>query len=255
MSTWTKKWIALAVSIACCLGVASAQETRDAAAVAAYRAGDMREARARWLDVLNAEPRIEGDERARVLYNLGNVAFREEHTAEAVGWFTASLRLRPRDADTWTNLERARRAAQLEPADRGDLGATVRRLLTSFTVAESHWLALLGLAGLAAALGFEALRGGRTGRWFALGGVGFAALMSAPCLHGKWTRLDRPAIVVEESKALVRSEPRNDAAVVGEAALGAEVEMVDALPGWTKIRLSDGEEGWVGERAVFSLLR
>ncbi len=253
-------WIVLVAAVCACSLSARAQaasrpEPRDATAVAAYRAGDLAAAREGWLAVLAAEPRVEGDERARILYDLGNLAFREEHTAEAVGWFTASLRLRPRDADTWTNLERARRAAELEPADRGDLGATVRRLLTAFTRSESHWLTLIGLVGFGAALAFEALRGGRTARWLVLGGAGFAALCAAPALHTAWTRVDHPALVVEDGKALVRSEPRNDAAVVGEAALGTEVETIDALPGWAKVRLGDGTEGWVGERAVFALVR
>jgi hypothetical protein len=163
--------------------------------------------------------------------------------------------LRPRDGDTWTNLERARRQAELDPADRGDLKATVRRLLTSFTPSESNWLALFGLGAWGLTLAFEALRGGRAARWCAIGGAGFALLLAAPCIHGAVTRVDRPVLVVEDVKTLVRSEPRADAAVIAEAALGTEVEAIDALPGWTKIRVDDGSEGWVRASAVFDLVR
>ena len=233
----------------------AATTPRDAAAVAAYRAGDLENARTQWLQVLAAEPRIEGDERARVLFDLGNVAYRQGRTLESVGWYTAALRLRPRDADTWANLEHARREAKLEPADRGDFKATLRLLLSTLTPSESRLLALGGLLAWAMALAFEALRGGRAGRWLAIGGAGLALLASAPWLHGAWTHVDRPALVVEQVKALVRSEPRTDAAVVSEAPAGAEVVVVDHLPAWTKIRLADGTEGWVAAAAVFALAR
>ncbi|MCY2961131.1 MAG: SH3 domain-containing protein [Planctomycetota bacterium] len=234
---------------------AYAQESRDAEAIAAYRAGDLARARESWTRVLAAEPRVAGDERARILHNLGNLAFREGRVLESVGWFSASLRLRPRDADTWSNLEHARREAKLDPADRGDLGATLRRLLSAFTPSEARLLALGGLCAWAAALAFEALRGGRTARWFALGGAAFALLLASPWVHGVVTRVDRPALVVEEGKALVRSEPRTEAAVVAEAAAGSEVEEVDALPGWSKIRTAEGLEGWVAATSTFGLAR
>ena len=238
------------------LGVAArAADARDAAAVAAYRAGDLAAARAGFVAALDAEPRPAGPERARLLANLGNVAFREGAVLESVGWYTASLRLRPRHGDTWANLEHARRKAGLEPADRGDLRATVERLLGAFTPGEARWLALVGIAGLAAALLFEALRGGRIGRWTAAGGAGFALLLSSPSLHGAWTSRDAPALVVTEGSARVRSEPRADAAVVAEVPAGAEVEVTDALPGWVKIDAGEGNSGWVGQRDVFRLDR
>jgi len=227
----------------------------DVGAISAYRAGDLAAARAEWTTLLDAEPRLAGPERARILANLGNVAFREGKVLESVGWFTSSIRLRPRDADTWANLEHARRVAKLEPADRGDLGATVQRVLGAFTPSESRLLALVGLIGLGAGLAYEALRGGRTGRWLALGGSAFALLTAAPWIHDVSTRSDSPGLVVEEGQALVRSEPRTDAAVLAEAAAGDDVDMLDSLPGWTKVRISDGNEGWVETGEVFALER
>ncbi len=226
----------------------------DAAAVAAYRAGDLVSARSGWLAALE-NPRVRGAERARILYDLGNVAFREDKKLEAVGWYSAALRLRPRDADTWANLEHARREAGLEPADRGDLTATLRRLLTAFDPTEARTLALAGLALLAAALGYEALRGGRLARWLALAAFGGALVLSAPCAR-HWLAGDAdPLLVVEEGQAPVRSEPRGDAAVIAEAPAGSQVERLDTLPGWVKVRAADGAEGWVGDKAVFALRR
>ena len=227
----------------------------DSAAVAAYRNGDLARARAEWTALLAPEKGLEGHERARILYDLGNVAFREGHALEAVGWYTASLRLRPRDADAWANLEHARREAQLPPADRGDLRATLDRLLGAFTSAEARLLAFGGLLAWAATLAFEALRGSRATRWFARGGALFALVLAAPWLHGVWTRTAHPHLVVEEGHAVVRSEPRADAAVVAEVSAGEAVEGLDALPSWVKVRAPDGTEGWVGATSVFALER
>jgi len=228
---------------------------RDAAAVAAYRGGDLVRARAEWTDLLASQHGLEGRERARILYDLGNVAFRQGHPLEAVGWYTSSLRLRPRDADTWANLEHARREAELPPADRGDLHATLYRLLGAFTSGEARLLALAGLLAWATTLVLEALRGGRALRWMARGGALLALLMASPWLYGVGTRSAHPHIVVEEGHAIVRSEPRADAAVVAEVTAGEEVEALDTLPAWVKVRAPDGTEGWVGAGSVFALER
>jgi tetratricopeptide (TPR) repeat protein len=140
---------------------------RDALATDAYRNGDFKNlstARVLWSDEL-ADPSLadEAGKRARLCYNLGTLCLREGKNMEAVAWFSAALRLRPRDADTWANLEVARLNAGLDVADRGDLKASVEQLLNSLTKQESSLLALFGLLPLALALAYEALRGGTQG--------------------------------------------------------------------------------------------
>jgi hypothetical protein len=253
MGTTLRRWIA-AVLLA--LSTATVAHAGDEAAIAAYRAGDLGAARAEWLAVLDdptAAPN--GPERGRILYDLGNVAFRTGKTLEAVGWYTAALQYRPRDGDTWANLEEARSRARLEPADRGDLSGTLHRILRSFTREESRWIAALGLVLLAAALAFEALRGGRAGRWMAIGASCVALLSCAPWVDSVLRARHDPVMVVEAEKATAWSEPREKAAVVAELAGGDEVERVDLLPDWTKVRTSSGVEGWMKTGSVFPLRR
>lgn len=228
----------------------------DARAVAAYRGGDLATARTEWLAVLDdpaAAP--QGAERARVLYDLGNVAFREGKTLEAVGWYSAALRLRPRDADTWANLEEARSRAKLDPADRGDLSSTLKRGVRSFTTSESRWLALAGMLALAAALAFEAVRGGRYARWTAVLAALTALVMCVPWLDRAIQDRSHALLVIQPDGAQVHSEPRDKAAVTSELPPASVVEHVDDLPDWTKVRLSGGLEGWVPKQTVFSLAR
>jgi tetratricopeptide (TPR) repeat protein len=254
--------LALAVVAALLVPPAHARDraSDEAAAQAAYRQGEWQTAKASWLAVLEegggaSALAISPSERARVLYNLGNTAFRAGHTLEAVGWYTAALRLRPRDAETWQNLEHARSAAKLEPADRGDLSATARRLFSSLTLAESEWLVLAVVLAWAGVLAMEALRGGRLWRRLALLGVLAIAVSCIPLGFGLVRDQRGAMLAIQEGKLSVKSEPRADAAVIAEISAGDEVQRLDTLPDWTKIEISTGVDGWVESRAVFALDR
>jgi hypothetical protein len=228
----------------------------DERAVDAYRRGDLATARSEWLALLDDSARAPvGSDRARVLYDLGNVAFREGKTLEAVGWYTASLRLRPRDADTWANLEEARSRAKLEPADRGDLTSTLARGVRSFTPAEARWCALGGLLVLGAALAYEALRGGRLARWLAVGAALVACVGFAPCVAHGLQSGERTLLVIQPDGAALRSEPRDKAANTADLPAGSTVEHVDDLPEWTKVKVGGGLVGWVPKSMVFALER
>jgi len=240
---------------------AAAEQSPDRAAVEAFRRGDFEAAQNLWTAALErgegAGRPLPPAERGRLLYDVGNAAFRRGNVLEAVGWYTASLRERPRDADTWKNLEHARATAKLDPADRGDLAATGWRLVSSLTSAESEWLALLGAFAWCALLVAEALRGGRLLRRLAFLGLLLNLATLAPWLyHRTHDGLDT-VLVIEASEhgADVRSEPRPDAVAVGNAAAGSEVERLDELPGWTKIALPGDASGWIESRAAFPLRR
>jgi hypothetical protein len=227
----------------------------DRAAIEAYRRGDLDSARTLWQSLLEQPARVPAAERARILYDLGNVASREKHVLESVGWYTAALRLSPRDADTWWNLEHARSDAKLEPADRGDLTATLERLVSSLTLAESEWLVLGALAAWAVALALEALRGGRIWRRVSLA-LGLVVLASlAPWFFNLSRASRRPLLAIQEGKLEIRSEPRADAPAIAEVAAGDEVEALDDLPEWRKVELASGLQGWTRKSSVFALDR
>jgi tetratricopeptide (TPR) repeat protein len=228
----------------------------EQAAVAAYRADDLETARTLWLEALDSgADTLAAAERGRLCYNLGKVASRRGDSLEAVGWYTAALRLRPRDEDSWANLELERLNAGLGAADRGDLAATVERLLSSLTEPESSWLALFGLLPLALCLGFEALRGGRRWRWLSLFALGLALLCGLPWARHRLAAGSDPVLVLAEDRVPLRSEPRKDAERIGELAAGAIVDRRDALPEWTEVEFEGHRRGWLRGSAVFALRR
>jgi tetratricopeptide (TPR) repeat protein len=220
-------------------------------ALAAYQATEYSKAHELWLAAL-AETGPDAPDRATVLYDLGNVAFRRKRPLEAAAWYTASLRLSPRDDDARHNLELVRREAGLEPADRGDLRSTARRLLTMLTVAECETLALAIGALLAVALAWEALRGGTAAKAtsFVLAGLLAAAL--APWGYQVAAGGRELVFVTQPEGAELRSEPREGSALIGRLSPAAEVERIDSVPGW--MRVAQGESrGWIASDACVPL--
>ena len=224
----------------------------DRRAAEAYRGQEYATAAALWEDAL-AEAEGPG-ERARLLYNLGNGSYRRERYLEAVGWYTAALRVTPRDSAAWKNLELARSKAELDPADRGDLASTVRRLLSSLTLAEAQWLLLAALLGWAVCLGGEALRGGRTWRRAAFLGLFAVAACAGPLVWHGLQGEGPPLMVQQAGGASGRSEPRPDAASLVRLDAGETVLWRDELPGWVAVG-AGGRRVWVRESALFELSR
>jgi tetratricopeptide (TPR) repeat protein len=253
-------WLALGFLLVC--GAAALAQTgdalanRDALATAAYRSDDLSTARILWEEELQAvRDSADENQRARLCYNLGNLALRENHPLDAVAWFSASLRLRPRDSDTWSNLELARLNAGLDAADRGDLAATMDRLLTSWSKAESSWLALFGVLPLALALAFEALRGGRAARWLVALGLLVGALCGTPWLWNWLQAGNDPVMIVASENARALSEPRSDAPRVLELEAGEVLMRSDQTPGWVEVEAADGQRGWLRAEQAFALNR
>jgi hypothetical protein len=224
---------------------------RFQAGVEAFRAGDHQAASSLWRGVL--EEHGAALDPGLLCYDLGNAAYRAGRVLESVGWYTASLRYDPRSSAAWANLELARQRAGLEPADRGDLGDTLRRLGTALTIAEIEWTLVALAALLCAAILAEAWFGG-----LALRRLAWTFAVAALSFAGLWTwRLAREsgpsAFVTQAEGAVLRSEPRVDAAAVGRADAAEIVERLDELPGWVRVRSAENVHGWTEATAVLDL--
>lgn len=218
-------------------------------AVAAYREGDLETARSLW------QAQLEDDavSRADVLFNLGNVAFRQGRPLEAAAYYTACIRLEPRNQDAWTNLEFVRGEAGLEPADRGDLTSTARRLVSMLTLAEAERVLVFLTALWGAILAYEALRGGAFARRLAWAGFVVVALAAIPWAWQLSREGDAPYFVIGDDGAPLHAEPRDGATLLGRLLPAEEAERIDALPGWVRLRHPDGRTGWAEAETVMGL--
>lgn len=220
--------------------------------VEAYRRGVWSEAEELWRGALSSE--LCDADRARIHYALGNAAWRQGATLEAVVRYTAAVRLDPRSKDAWANLELARARAGLEPADRGDLRSTVQRGLGALREGESRVLVLVALGLWVALLGLETFRGGRLWWRLALAGALLVLVALLPWLQSWKQRPNgKTWMVVATGETALRSEPLESLEEIGVLVPGEEVERLDALPGWTKLARADGLRGWVRDTAVLPI--
>lgn len=217
----------------------------------AYRHAEYAEAETLWRETLEEE--LPDVIRARLYYNLGNAAWRQDHPMEAVGWYSASLRISPRDSDTWSNLEFVRAESGLDPADRGDLRSTLKRALLALRPEEARLVAFVALGLLALLLAGEAFGGGRVWRRLAFLGALLTITCCLPFFYRLGDAAQDPMLVVRAPSVSMRSEPHPSRQPIGKLDAGEEVERVDSLPGWVRVTRADGVLGWVQEEALFPL--
>lgn len=241
----------LAVGLPGAASLPGADAIAFARGVEAYRRGDPAGAELSWREALEAP--LGPAERARVLYDLGNAAWRQGEALEAIGWWEACLRVDPRHADARHNAELARAEEGLEPLDRGDLRSTVARLAGALRPAEARRFVALALALLAACLAWEAFLGGRPARLASLGAAGLVALACVPWAVAREAGEGAPLLAIQRPVLELRSEPRRDLEPIASVDVGVELERIDELPGWVRVRTDAGVRGWVPETAVFPL--
>jgi len=239
------------------LACASRASAQDVAAsfqrgVDAYRHADYDAARAAWEETL-AQP-LEARSRARVLFDLGNAHWRAGRTLEAIACYGAAVRLDPRHADAWQNLELARAKSELPPADSGDLGATTRLLLVSLHADERRALVFGALVLWLLVLILEIRFGGGGLRLALTAATLFLAVAVVPWAYGLWRPAHAPDLVVTaKGGAPLRAEPLEERASIGQVAPLEELQRVDGLPGWIRVRRADGQRGWVKEDVLYAL--
>jgi len=246
------RWLVLLVASVLALAVPSEGQASFERGVDAYRRGDYGAARDLWQATLAEDLDTLG--RARVYYDLGNAHWRLGATLPAIACFTAAVRLDPRHDEAWQNLELARAKASLPPADAGDLGATVERLLDRLRPDERRSLLFAALVLWAAVLVLEIRAGGAAWRAALLAATLLLAGAALPWAHGLLEReRHQPMLVIANGGVALRGEPLEARGPVGELAALEEVERLDALPGWVRVQRDDGTRGWVREENVFAL--
>jgi hypothetical protein len=223
-------------------------ETLDAAAVEAYRELEYGLAAERWSAALELEALASSPgERARVLYNLGNCALRQDRPLEAVAHYHAAAKLRPRDPAILANLDYARSEADLDPVGRPSL-------LRSLTLAEAERLVMALTLLLFLSLLGEAVLGGAFRHAAVV--LGVLLLLSLVPWLGQLRSVDqREAMVVQRNGTPLRSEPRSGSKTLVRLDAGTEHSVRDELPEWIALETGDGVEGWVPARHVLRTTR
>lgn len=222
---------------------AAALETRDPVA-----------ARAGFAEAAAAYRRIadSGVRNGELMLNLGNSLMKSGEPSRAVAAYLDAERMLPGDARVQDALAFARGATSARlgpitgagPLDRVASSWSAVPLPARAWIAMSAWLALWAVVAAGIVTGWR-----RGIPWrsavvtIAVAGAVPAATVGVDVLR---TSLDRPGVVIADAVVLRKGNGDGFAPAVTESlAPGAEFMMLEERPGWIRIRLPDGQSGWI----------
>jgi tetratricopeptide (TPR) repeat protein len=197
-----------------------------------------------------------GYENAEVFYNLGNAYFRMNKIPEAILNYERALRLAPDDDDIITNLNIAdlRIVDKIEPVPKFFLVQWyegIRGLFSSgrwsIIMVVFLWLLLGGLTGF-----FVIWSPGLKKLFFGVALVSIVIVIFSLIFASQQYSIERAhdyAIVFNQT-VYVKSSPDEDGKDLFILHEGTKVKIVDAVGNWRKMKLANGNIGWLPGEAV-----
>lgn len=197
----------------------------------------------------------EGADTAGIHFNLGNAYVQSGDLGRGIASYLRARQRAPYDPAIAANLATARTDVTAKVA--GDAvndgsGIAWWRLIgerTRLFVSLLAWAAFWSLASLPFLTGAGLSRSLRSVRAASLV---LAVLTGATVAIDRWLAATRQLGVVQANEVVVRKgngdgfEPQ-----VAEAlSAGVECMILESRPGWLRVRLADGTEGWVREEAI-----
>lgn len=211
-----------------------------------YRQGDYSGAIAHYEQLV-----ADGIESADLYYNLGNAYYRNSQIGRAILNYERSLLLRPNNRDTRENLLIAqdKTTDRIQPLPQVQLRRHLLRIVQLF--GPRGWrIVLLALAALTgAALVIRRIAADRA--WRKRGFIttlvaGLLLLIAVVCAIISQHRLNHSGrLVILEPEAAIYSAPENNSSLVFVVHEGTTVEIEETLGEWYRIRLDDGNNGWM----------
>lgn len=207
-----------------------------------------------WEDAARAWSAIEalGLSSPELCCNLGDAYFRQERIGDAILYYSRALKLDPSYGDARFNLEFARSLTQdrIDSVPEFFLKGWMRKLCWCLPSDAWAWISVVLLAAvLALVLIFLLSRSSGARKWGFFGGAAALVLMVLALSFAAWQKRDfmrADDAVVTRPVVSVRSAPSGsdtkDLFILHE---GTELELLDSVGDWSKVRLADGREGWL----------
>ena len=183
-------------------------------------------------------------------YNLGNGYYRLNQTGRAILNYERAARLAPTDVDIQTNLAVARGHVtdDIEAVSEVFFVKWYRILRGSFTA--DTWgvfgLFFLWFAGGAFAVWLLGNQRAWKKRGFIVGCIALPLSLLILLMTDNAVKMNEAEFGIVMSKETVfRNAPNENAAVTATLHEGIKVELVDKIGGLSKVKLANGEEGWI----------
>lgn len=210
---------------------------------AAYKAGAWAKAAAGYSQLVR-----EGFDDGRIQFNLGNSLLRNGELGRAIASYLRSRAQLPREEDVQANLSFARQSTKdaIAPPEPSEVLST----LFFWHYRLSHRELALGLLAVNlifwATLGLGLVWPGRELiRWSSL--VLLLLLLTLATSLVLHRFLDRPVAVIVPQEVAAHTAPDEASVVRFKLHAGTELRVQDQRPGWVRVSLPDGQQGWVGE--------
>ena len=198
-------------------------------------------------------------ESAELYFNLGNAYYKLNKVAPAIYFYEKALRLSPKDKEIESNLKFAEqmRIDDIKELPEAGFENWIRNLTGTFHYDTWAWIAVgFGAVLLIVFTGYYFTSSPSFKRMY-FGGMFIALLLLAVSLFAasfekSHFENDRPAIVFAEVIG-VKGEPSATAADAFSLHAGTKVNVIETLENWRKIKLTDGNEGWIEQSAIKEL--
>ena len=198
----------------------------------------------------------QGYRSAALYYNLGNSFYKSGNYAKAIVNFERALILKPQDDDIRFNLRLAslNTVDKIEPIPKLFYEQWWDRFISSFSSdtwskigIAACWLTLLfaGIYIFSNSVFFK-----KTGFFISLFfGISAAfILFTGQVQHARI--YDHKTAVIIETSAYIKSSPEEKSTNLFMLHAGTKIEIVDELQGWKKIKIANGNIGWISNNDV-----
>lgn len=193
---------------------------------------------------------------AEIYFNLGNCYYKSENWAPAILYYEKAKLLAPSDKDIELNLK----MANLKIIDKietvpqvffikwyNSLKASINSSTWAWISVIFFWLALIAICGF---LFFKTARAKRLNFAFALISLLFTIFSIVIATDTFISENKHDTAIIFEYNVYVKSSPENDGKNLFIIHSGTKVKIEDKVANWYKIKLQNGNEGWLESKVL-----
>lgn len=215
-------------------------------ATTAYKNGDYQKAIGLYQEILD-----NGEHSASVYYNLGNAYYKLNQIANSIYYYEKALLLDPNDPEILNNLGYAQNMAldAIETLPETGLGKFYKGITQKLTF--DQWAVASIVFMFLFVIGYIIFYYSdftRTKRFAFIASMAalFLVVVSISFAYVQYRdyNADQPAIVFADEVG-VTSEPNKSGQEVFVLHAGTKVNVLESLDNWNKIRIADGQTGWI----------
>lgn len=190
---------------------------------------------------------------AALCFNLGNACFRAGQSGKAVLYYEKALALRPNDEAILENLEQVRSGLtdQIDQSLAPDWWNWI--LQPQWIMRPNTWailFALLVWLEMAVLLAWRRNPKITWFPWIIRGNLVLLILVLLGAGLSYWNTYQNPTGIILSKETTLRIGPEQASPAIRTLHEGTKVAYLDKIGTWDKVRLSNGQEGWLEQKST-----